>query len=648
MLREGRLESLPSQPFKHSSQTHSSFQPALRCVTIRPLLQSRSVRPPRLAKLPLKPLISRMGHRYPMPGNSIPETALECVFAYIDGASDRSAISRVCKKWCSVDSRTRKDVIIACSYAIDPSSLTRRFKALEAVKLKGKPRAAMFKLIPDDWGGYAKPWVSEIAVNCPCLKSIHLRRMIVTDEDLFKIAKERGHVLQVLKLDKCSNFSTTGLEAITRFCRSLRVLFLDESYIEDRGGKWLHELALHNSSLEVLNFSGTELQNISMDDLLAIAANCKSLISLRLNESELGSLTELLRRTTALQELGGFAVGSSNGVDQLQNSTIRLPPSLTSLVRLLYMGADEGDITVNSIIQPIASGLKNLDLQCAFLSVDGHCQLLQHCSNLQALEVFNAIGDEGLEVIANNCRSLRRLRVERGDKDVQQGFVTQKGLISVALNCHYLEYIAVYVTDINNAALVTFAHNCPKLKDFRLVLLDEDNDVLEYPLDEGVRALMQGCPEMHRFALYLRHGFLTDSGMAQIGKYGQQLKWVLFGLLGESDMGLSLFADGCPKLERLEIRDCVFSEAAIASSALKMDSLKYIWVQGYKSTDGGKDLLPLNHALWNVEFMPGIEEPKGEASGYFSLSHEKQAAQFIAYRSLVGRRTDYPQTVVCV
>lgn len=473
--------------------------------------------------------------------------------------------------------------------------------------------------------------------------------MIVTDEDLFKLAKERGYMLQVLKLDKCSGFSTTGLEAITRSCRSLRVLFLDESSIEDRGGKWLHELALHNSSLEVLNFSGTDLQNTSMVDLETLALNCKALSSLKLNELDLKSLRELLSRTTALRELGGISVGSINGVNGQQSVQVNLPTSLTSLVGLYYMGADEGDTTVNPIIQPIASGLKNIDLQFAFLSVDGHCQLLAYFPNLESLEVLNAVGDAGLEVIANSCKNLRRLRVERGDKDVQQGFITQRGLISVALSCHHLEYVAVYVSDINNAALITFAQNCPKMKDFRLVLLDEDNDISEYPLDEGVSALMQGCSEMHRFGLYLRHGFLTDRGMEQIGKYGQKLRWFLLGLLGETDMGLSLFADGCPNLERLEIRDCIFTEAGIARAVLKMPSLKFVWVQGYKATGTGQDLIPMKWARWNVEFIPAVGDVEGEESRFYEdVDGGKQPAQFIAYRSLRGRRTDNPETVICV
>ncbi|KAH7425762.1 hypothetical protein KP509_11G069600 [Ceratopteris richardii] len=274
-------------------------------------------------------------------------------------------------------------------------------------------------------------------------------------------------------------------------------------------------------------------------------------------------------------------------------------------------------------------GLKKIDLQFTFLSVPGHCELLGHCSNLEALEVFNAIGDEGLDVIANHCKKLRWLRVERGDREVQQGFVTQRGLISVALNCHQLEYIAVYVTDINNVALKTIAANCPNLTDFRLVLLDEDNEIADFPLDDGVRDLMQRCPGMHHLALYLRPGFLTDEGMEVIGMYGRNLRWALLGLLGESDRGIELFAKGCPKLKRLEIRDCVFSEKAITSAVQEMQALNYVWVQGYNSTGTGRDLLPLTRNYWNVEL---IDEPEAPA-------------QFVAYRCLSGKRTDAPPIV---
>lgn len=77
----------------------------------------------------------------------------------------------------------------------------------------------MFNLIPEDWGGHVTPWVKEISKNFDCLKSLHFRRMIVTDSDLQLLATSRGPVIQSLKLDNCSGFSTHGLRFIGRFCR---------------------------------------------------------------------------------------------------------------------------------------------------------------------------------------------------------------------------------------------------------------------------------------------------------------------------------------------------------------------------------------------------------------------------------------------
>ena len=164
------------------------------------------------------------------------------------------------------------------------------------------------------------------------------------------------------------------------------MLLLDDSIIQDHGGTWLRELAIHNKCLEVLNFYGTDLQNIDTEDLLTIATNCKGLISLKLSEFKLESLMPLLSKSTCLRELGGLCVGSNDGV----SIDVRLPSTLTSLVGLYYAGADEGDAVINQVIRPIASGLKKLDLQFAFLSVSGHCQLLSSCTNLEALEVFTA------------------------------------------------------------------------------------------------------------------------------------------------------------------------------------------------------------------------------------------------------------------
>lgn len=151
--------------------------------------------------------------------NAMSEVVFGCVVPYIHDARDRDAVSLVCRRWYELDALTRKHVTIALCYTTTPRQLCTRFRHLDSLKLKGKPRASMFNLISEDWGGYVTPWVEEIARSFTCLKAIHFRRMIVKDSDLDVIASSRGLGLEVLKLDKCSGFSTDGLLHITRRCR---------------------------------------------------------------------------------------------------------------------------------------------------------------------------------------------------------------------------------------------------------------------------------------------------------------------------------------------------------------------------------------------------------------------------------------------
>eukprot|EP00250_Pteridium_aquilinum_P009795 c18942_g1_i1 orf=439-2226(+) len=581
----------------------------------------------------------------------IPDLALERILSFIDDPRDRSSISLVCKKWYDMENYTRKEVTVAFCYTTTPSRLTSRFTNLQSLKVKGKPRADMFNLMPEDWGAYAEPWVREVALNCACLSSLHFRRMVVSDEDLDELAQARGNKLRVLKLDRCCGFSTSGLEKIAKYCRQLRVLFLDESGIVDHSGNWLHEIALHNSSLEVLSFYATNL-TIDVTNLDTIAANCKSLSCLKVYDVELNLLMGVLNRATCLKELAGVSLA---GDDHLSNGhangALNLPRSLTSL-GLMYMGDHNGDTNVIPLIQPLASGLRKLDLQLAGLTLEGHIQLLRSFTNLDVLEVLNGIGDEGLEVVAANSKNLRRLRVESGDREFQQGYVTQRGLVAIARGCEKLEYIALYMSDINNAALEALGEGCPKLKDFRLVLLLDEIPNPDFPLDNGVRALLEGCRDLTRLALYLKPGAVSNTGMRYIGKLGKKLRWVLLGLVGQSDEGFSWLADGCPRLERLEMRDCVFTEDGIAKSVLKMSTLKYVWVQGYRATAHGQDLLAMrDKPLWNIEFIPEQmctrKEPEGlgfDENGDYSVW--TKPAQFLAYNSLAGTRRDCPATVL--
>ncbi|GLT93000.1 hypothetical protein SLE2022_108080 [Rubroshorea leprosula] len=578
------------------------------------------------------------------PFGAMSDEVLGCVMPYIEDPKDRDAVSLVCRRWYELDALTRKHVTIALCYTTTPERLRKRFEHLESLKLKGKPRAAMFNLIPDDWGGYAKPWVTEIAENFLGLKELHLRRMIVHDSDLELLARARGRVLHVLKIDKCMGFSTDGLLHVARYCRQLRTLFLEESSIVENDGEWLHELAVNNTVLENLNFYMTDLIKVSFQDLELIARNCHSLVSVKISDCEILDLVEFFRAATALEEFCGGSFHNKQSDDEPDDYTVvRFPQGLCRL-GLSYMGTNE-----MPIVFPFAYLLRKLDLLYSMLGTEDHCLLIQRCPNLEVLESRNVIGDRGLQVLAESCKRLKRLRIERGEDEQgmedEEGVVTHTGLIALAQGCLELEHMAVYVSDITNAALEFIGNSLKNLCDFRLVLLEQEERITDLPLDNGVRTLLIGCEKLRRFALYLRPGGLTDLGLGYIGRYSPNIKYMLLGHVGETDAGLLQFSRGCLSLQKLEMRGCCFSEDAIAAAVLQLRSLRYLWVQGYKATSGGRELMAMSRPYWNIEFIPARRFiVNGDAEEENVLV--EHPAHVLAYYSLAGPRTDYPETVI--
>ncbi|VFQ90647.1 unnamed protein product [Cuscuta campestris] len=565
------------------------------------------------------------------------------VIPYIQDPRDRASVSLVCKRWYDIDAITRKHVTMALCYTATPRQLSRRFPHLESLKLKGKPRAAMFNLIPEDWGGYVTPWVEEIARSFRQLKFLHFRRMIVGDSDLEILASSRARVLQSLKLDKCSGFSTDGLLHISRSCRNLRTLVLEESTIVEKDGEWLHELAVNNKVLENLNFYMAELSRVSPEDIELIARNCPNLVSMKICETDMSALFGFFRAATSLEEFAGGAV--SEQPDLIGPYTdVKFPRGLCSL-GLTYLGKNE-----LPILFPIASRLKKLDLLYAFLDTEGHCFLLEKCVVLEVLEARNVIGDRGLEVVGRCCKRLKRLRIERGadehGMEDEEGSVTQRGLIALSKGCPQLEYLAVYVSDITNQALDSIGYHLKRLSDFRLVLLDREERITDLPLDSGVRSLLRGCCLLRRFALYLRAGGLTDEGLRYVGQYSPNVRWMLLGYIGETDDGLLELSNGCPALQKLEVRGCFFSERALAMASLRMRSLRYLWVQGFRSSQTGQDLLLMARPFWNIEVIPARRVASTGNNGETVVADHP--AHILAYYSLAGRRTDFPDTVRCL
>ena len=214
----------------------------------------------------------------------------------------------------------------------------------------------------------------------------------------------------------------------------------------------------------------------------------------------------------------------------------------------------------------------------------------------------------------------------------------------MAKGCLELEYMAVYVSDITNEALEVIGTYLKNLSDFRLVLLDREERITDLPLDNGVRALLRGCHNLRRFALYVRPGGLTDVGLSYVGQYSPNVRWMLLGYVGESDHGLLEFSKGCPSLQKLEVRGCCFSERALALATLQLKSLRYLWVQGYRASSAGRDLLAMARPFWNIELIPARRVIANDGNNAETVVSE-HPAHILAYYSLAGQRTDFPDTV---
>uniref|UniRef100_A0A2P2MA10 Protein TRANSPORT INHIBITOR RESPONSE 1 n=1 Tax=Rhizophora mucronata TaxID=61149 RepID=A0A2P2MA10_RHIMU len=318
---------------------------------------------------------------------SFPEEVMEHVFSFIQSDKDRNAVSMVCKSWYETERWCRRKVFVGNCYAVSPAMVIRRFPEVRSMELKGKPHFADFDLVPDGWGGYVYPWIAAMSTAYPWLEEIRLKRMVVTDEALELIAKSFKN-FKVLVLSSCEGFSTDGLAAIAANCRNLRELDLQESEVEDSSGHWLSHFPDCFTSLVSLNISclGSEMSFAALERLVS---RCPNLRTLRLNRAvTLDRLANILRRAPHLVELG-------TGVYSAE-----LRPDVFSKLTGAFSGCKElrslsgfWDVVPSylPVIYPICSGITSLNLSYATILSPDLSKLICQCQNLQRLWVSFAL-----------------------------------------------------------------------------------------------------------------------------------------------------------------------------------------------------------------------------------------------------------------
>lgn len=544
----------------------------------------------------------------------LPDEILDKVIDMLPNPADRNSISLVCKRIHAIEGQSRETVLVSNCYAIPPSKLVSRFPNAKSITIKGKPRIVDFSLIPhaEVWGAYASPWVEVLVQFYQPIRHLKMKRMTVSDSDIELLVSACGTSLQKLELDKCSGFSTLGLEIIARTCRNLVVLNLSETDIRNEGAPyWLTTLANTARSLEVLNLSLTEVEFVEQHVLVDLATRCRDL---RLCEAlKINHVLAVVKAANKTMHHLGIGLYSQNveNPDQIAEA-FHSCKELRGLSALWDL--DDGSMMM---VMPIAARLTSLDLTYAQLLQPELTDLLGACVNLEDLQVYlkefycklkyevfwdisfncfavclgslddtgfmcccdqctDIIGDRGLRELGNHCTKLKRLIVQQDE----QGFVTQHGLTAVAKGCFLLEKIIIYAADMTNKALETLANNCPGLSDIRICLVQKyhDSHPVSNPRPLHFFLLLGQSRDSNdvQFVMVTSHcGY--KSLVAYVALYCVHLQIIELEGSSTLNLGVKALLMKCPKARRLAL---CFSRYGLSNVVITDEGMSYIGQYG--------------------------------------------------------------------
>ncbi|TYH72289.1 hypothetical protein ES332_D05G244000v1 [Gossypium tomentosum] len=562
------------------------------------------------------------------------ENVLENVLHFLTSRRDRNAASLVCKSWYRVEALTRSELFIGNCYAVSPGRATARFTRVKALHLKGKPRFADFNLMPPDWGAHFNPWALAMAKAYPWLEKVHLKRMSVTDDDLATLA-ELFLGFKELVLVCCDGFGTSGLAIFVSKCRQLKVLDLIESEVSDDETDWISCFPEGESNLESLIFDCVEC-HINFEALDRLVARSPSLKKLKLNRYvSIGQLYRLMVRAPQLTHLGtgSFSPSDIAGQGDQEPDYVAAFAACRSLVCL--SGFREIIPDYLPAIYPVCANLTSLNFSYANITADQLKPIISKCHKLQTFWVLDSICDEGLQAVAATCKDLRELCVFPVDpREDNDGPVSEVGLQAISEGCRKLQSILYFCQRMTNAAVIAMSKNCPDLVVFRLCIMGRHrpDPVTGEPMDDGFGAIVMNCKKLTRLAV---SGLLTDKAFDYIGRHGKLVCTLSVAFAGDSDMALKYVLEGCPQLQKLEIRDSPFGDAALRSGLHHYYNMRFLWMSSCRLTRHGCQEIARAMPRLVVEVIRSADEEE----------MDDVVGTLYMYRSLEGPRTDAPKFV---
>jgi len=445
------------------------------------------------------------------------------------------------------------------------------------------------------------------------------------------------------------------------------VLELVESVVEaedDEEVDWISCFPESQTNMESLVFDCVECP-INFEALESLVARSPRLKKLRLNRFvSMAQLHRLLLRAPQLTHLGtgSFSAAEPGELEPDYTAAFEACRSLVCLSGFREIWAD-----YLPAIYPVCANLTSLNLSYADVNalqlkaVIRHCHKLQifwvcvvlwHCEfccgcivkdlnlNLDlgscvVLQVLDSICDEGLQAVAATCKDLRELRVFPVDaREETEGPVSEVGFEAISQGCRKLESILYFCQRMTNAAVVAMSKNCPDLVVFRLCIIGRyrPDPVTQEPMDEGFGAIVMNCKKLTRLAV---SGLLTDRAFEYIGRYGKLVRTLSVAFAGDTDMGLKYVLEGCPNLQKLEIRDSPFGDGALRSGLHHYYNMRFLWMSSCKLTR--QACQEVAQALPNL-VLEVINNNAEENAG-------DEIEILYMYRSLDGPRDDAPRFV---
>nr|GLL49032.1 transport inhibitor response 1-like protein [Ipomoea trifida] len=562
------------------------------------------------------------------------ENVLENVLCFLTDRRDRNAAALVCKAWYKVEAMTRSEVFIGNCYAVSPQRVSRRFGRVKSVSIKGKPRFADFSLLPPDWGAYFSRWVATMAEAYCALEKVYLKRMFVTDDDLVVLSRSFPNFKELV-LVCCEGFGTSGLSVVASQCRQIKVLDLLECEVVDNEVDWFSCFPEDKTCLESLIFDCVDCE-VNFEALEQLVARSPSLKKLGLNRFvSPEQLYRLIVRAPQLTHLGTGAYGPFEILAMVEHepdyaSAFAACKSLVSLSGFRDFFPDH-----LRAIYPICANLTSLNFSYASIYYEQVIEIISHCHKLQVFWVLDSVCDEGLKAVAATCRDLRELRVfPVNPQEAADGPVSEVGLLAIAEGCRKLQSILYFCQKMTNAAVVAMSKNCPDLMVFRLCIMGRHRpDYLTgKPMDEGFGAIVENCKKLTRLAL---SGLLTDQAFGYIGQYGKSLRTLSVAFAGGSDAGLKHVLDGCPKLQKLEVRDSPFGDLALRAGLHRFYNMRFLWMSSCKASRECCEKIARELPHLVVEVIDRDDEGMDR----------NDVDTLYMYRSLDGPRTDAPKFV---